>query len=785
MKKLGFLFIVLLAIFLCSCTDDSSEILYEEACNRWEEFLTADQLSLVTRMEISAKKKNEDHFLANEIAGAEAKICKTPFYMEAQQNGDIMIIQEEEGKLYSYTPSVLGSTYLERSYFGDMNSLDDATNSYYDEDLLLGLKAQDMKITFKEDTYLFKINMYKFLQNYKDSEEIKDIINSLGGDAKLFKNFWVTLSMSFSETIANLKIEMEYEYDGIRLNIIMDTKFDNQKFEKRDIFNDSSYTVLHPNTFGSVYRFSSVGKVMRIPSFSRNYFKFNFEKGQYGFYATDELGTGTGKWIDSWAISTVKIKLYNEKYEEIPIGMGMNSNETFTQRTFYISEPGTYYLYVLSDISIDMDICINNLNYDTIGFENKQEMPTTYKGKIEGEYDFDFFTTDGKEGEILVFKNTGQTPIPLIFCDYIGYDIPSIGLNVINDQRMIKLNEGENNFVICSDFLSYKEPFEYEFTTQKYTLENGYEENYKDLKKVTTDFSDLTYIAGHSLPNPRLIFEVETKSIIDFEFEMDGTPQSNVYAIVKDLEENSYVPMEENIFELKPGRYILEISSNSDFDECRVKYTATEIEDKEINVTLEESSLSELFSDDFPTVKAQNVGRTQKVKCNFTINADTLIVYDPSVNVYQKDGTPVFYFGHMFYRIVYLSQGEYYYLIKGSGDYYHSFSYPSKLGIVNDTLETTSNPNQMKEIQVGQELMLKKDWASDQDYLILYIQEDGFYSFNHMVMVYDENFIFMSIVYDSTVYDSARLMAGKYYLVLSHDSSTEINQEVPILITKK
>ncbi|MDE7384546.1 MAG: hypothetical protein K2M84_02185 [Anaeroplasmataceae bacterium] len=779
MKKIGFLFIALLAIFMCSCTD-SPEMLYEEACNRWEEFLAADQLSLVTKMEVSAKRKDEDYFLVNETASAEAKICKAPFYMEAQQNGELMIIQEEQGKLYSYVPSALGSKYLERSYFGDMNSLDDATNSYYDEEPLLGLKVQDMRITYEEDTYIFKINMYKFLQNYKDSEEIKDIISSLGGDAKLFKNFWVTLSMSFSETIADLKIEMEYEYDGICLNIIMDTKFDNQKFEKRDIFNDSSYTVLHPDTISSVYRFSSVGKVIRIPSYSANYFKFNFEKGQYGFYATDELGTGTGNWIDDWAISTVKIKLYNEKYEEIPVGMGINSYETFSQRTFYISEPGTYYLYAQSDISADMDICINKLNYDTIGFENTQEMPTSYKGKIEGEYDFDFFTIDGKEGEILVFKNTGQTPIPLIFCDYIGNNLPSIGLNVINDDRMIKLNEGENKFVICSNFRSYQEPFEYEFTTQKYFLENGYEENYEDLKKVTTDLSDLTYIAGHSLPNPRLTFEVETKSIIDFEFEKDGISQSDVYAIVKDLEENRYFSINGNIFELEPGSYILEISSNSDFDECRVKYTATEIEDKEINVTLEESSLSELLSDDFPTVKAQNVGRTQKVKCNFTINEDTLIVFEPSVKVYQHDGTPVFYFGNTYYTTVYLTQGEYYYLIEGSGSYYYDWSNPYTLGIVNDTLETTSNPNQMKEIQIGQELMLKKDWSRDEDFLILHIQEDGFYNFNHMVEVYDEDFRYMTFAYGST-----RLMAGKYYLIYPHDPSTEINQEVPILIIKK
>ncbi|MDE6047384.1 MAG: hypothetical protein K2F56_02015, partial [Anaeroplasmataceae bacterium] len=353
-------------------------------------------------------------------------------------------------------------------------------------------------------------------------------------------------------------------------------------------------------------------------------------------------------------------------------------------------------------------------------------------------------------------------------------------LRNIDDEIIINLHEGENKFIISSDFHYYIEPFEYEFVTKKYILENGYEENYEDLKRVTTDFSDLTYLAGNSLPNPRLSFDVETKSIIHFEFQSKDGSSSDIYAIVTDPEGNQYYSFDNNIYELDPGKYIVEINSYSDFHECQIKYTATEIEDKEIDVTLEESSLSELFSDDFPFVKAQNVGRTQKVKCRFTLNEDALIVFEPSVQVYQHDGTPVFYFGNNYYRTVYLPQGEYYYLIEGTGSYYYDGGNLYKIGIVNDKLETTSNPNQMKEIQIGEELVLKKDWARDEDYLILHIQEDGIYQFNHMIEVYDEDFRYMTFAYDST-----RLMAGKYYLIYPHDSSTEINQEVPILITKK
>ncbi len=622
---------------MCSCTDDS-EMLYEEACHRWEDFLAVDQLSLVTTMNISAKKKNEDYFLINESAGAAAKICKTPFYMETHSNGGLMIIQEEKGVLYSYAPLELGSKYLNKSYYGDMNYIDSITNSYYDEEPLSDLKAKNMKITYENDTYIFKINMYQFFENYKDSEEIKDIFSSLDVDIKTFKKIWVTLSMSFSETIADMKIEMDYEYEGICFDIIMDTKIDNQKFKRIDVYNDSYYTIydpgtiddvenmhpgtiddvenMHPDTIDSVEQFSSIGKVIRIPSFTTNYFKFNLEKGQYGLYATDELETETGNWLDDWALHQVRIRLFNEKKEEIPIGMGMEeSHDTFTQRTFYINEPGTYYLCAQSGISADMDICLNKLNYNTIGFENIQEVPTSYKGKIEGEYDFDLFTIDGKEGEILVFENTGQTEIPMIIRNDEGITPPA-SKNIIVNKKMVKLNEGENKFLVCGNFRSDEEPFEYEFTTRKIVLENGYEENYEDLKKVTTDFSDLTYIAGHSLPNPRLTFDVEVKSIIDFDFEMDGISQENVRAVVLDLDGNKYYSIDENIFELKPGKYILEIDANSDFVECQVKYTATEIEDKEINVILEESSLSKINSNDFPSVIAQNVGRTQKVKCN-------------------------------------------------------------------------------------------------------------------------------------------------------------------------
>ncbi len=99
---------------------------------------------------------------------------------------------------------------------------------------------------------------------------------------------------------------------------------------------------------------------------------------------------------------------------------------------------------------------------------------------------------------------------------------------------------------------------------------------------------------------------------------------------------------------------------------------------------------------------------------------------------------------------------------------------------MDDKLETTSNPSQMKEIKIGEELVLKKDWARDEDYLILHIEEDGLYHFNNRVEVYDVDFEHMGYVDDST-----RLEAGTYYLIYSHNAITEINQEVSIVITKK
>ncbi|MDE6241811.1 MAG: hypothetical protein K2M08_05290 [Anaeroplasmataceae bacterium] len=786
MKKIVFLFVILSTIFLCSCADMTSEEklrLYEEASNHWEEFFTTDQFSMVMDVEISAKEQGSLQFLTKEKARGEAKICKSPFYLEAVQGEELIIIQEEQGKLYSYmvSSSSKGINYLERNYYGEMNSIDSVEDSYYNEDPLSGLNVENMEMSFEEDVYTFKVNMYDYLQN-SDDESVKDIISSLGADEDVFKQFWVTLSMSFSKTTANLKIKMECKYEGINISIIMDTSFDNQKFERIDLQNTPNYVVLHPGTIENVYQFSSVGKVIQIPSFTTNYFKFDLEKGQYGFYATTELGTGTGNWIDDWSVHQLELKLYNENYEEIPMGMGMYPYATnFPEKTFYINEPGTYYLRVWSDISADMDMCINKLNYNTIGFEDTQEVPASYKGKIEGEYDFDVFTINGKEGETLLFKNTGESPIPLMYCEYIDYNNePFIVLRNIDDEIIINLHEGENKFIISSDFHYYIEPFEYEFVTKKYILENGYEENYEDLKRVTTDFSDLTYLAGNSLPNPRLSFDVETKSIIHFEFQSKDGSSSDIYAIVTDPEGNQYYSFDNNIYELDSGKYIVEINSYSDFHECQIKYTAIEIEDKEINVTLEESSLSELLSDDFPTVKAQNVGRTQKVICNFTLNEDTLIVFEPSVQVYQKDGTPVFYFENRYYRTIYLSQGEYYYLIEGIGSYYYDWSTTYKIGIVNDTLETTSNPNQMKEIKIGEELILKKDWARDEDYLILHVEEDGIYHFNDMIEIYNEDFRYVKLGYDST-----SLNAGTYYLIYLHDSSAEINQEVSILITKK
>lgn len=774
MKKISFIFVILMTIFMCSCINDSSEKLrlYEEASNRWQVFMNSDQLSIEVEMKVSAKKKDDVYFLVNESTRAEAKMCKSPFYLEAKQDREVLIIQEENGELYQYATSSSDSKYLERTYFGDMSSIDTIEDSYYDEDPLMGLNIDDMKINYDENVYTFKINLYDYIQNVDNAEEMKDIISSLGGDEKSFKNFWVTISMSFFETTADMIIKLDYLYEGINISIIMDTKFNNKKFSIVDVNNNPNYFIKHPNTMDGVYKSSSIGETIQIPSFTINYFKFNLEKGQYGFYATDVAD----QWIDDWALGCMDIKLYNENREEISIGMGINAySDSFPGKTFYISEPGTYYLRVWSDISEGMDICIKQLDYETIGFESKQEFASG-KGTIEGEYDFDVFTIDGKEGEVLVFKNTGKNPIPIYYCKYENsYSY----LEIVNDETLIELKKGENKFIICSDFHHYVKPIEYEFTVQKYVLENGYEKNYEDLKKVTTDFSNLTYIAGNSLPNPRLSFDVETKSIIDFQFQTDGILQSNAYAVVKDLKGNRYYSIEGNIYELDPGKYIVEIDASKSFTVCQIKYTATEIEDKEIDVTLEKGLLSNISN--FPTIKAQNVGRTQKVKYNFTLSEDSLIAFEPAIQIFHKDGTPIIYFGNNYYKIVDLSKGEYYYLIESIGNYYFPSS-DYKIGIAYDKLETTPNPSQMKEIKVGQELVLRKDWDYDVDYLILHIEEDGWYQFNKVLDIYDTDFRYLTFTY---LFDANMLNAGTYYLIYSHYGYyAEESNEVSILITK-
>lgn len=782
MKKMGFLFFVLLTIFMCSCAGNSSKEklkLYEEVSNHWKEFFTTDQFSMVIDAEVSTKKKGELQYLAKESTQTETKICKSPFYLEVLGNGELTLIQEEQGKLYSYKDSSSSGEkhYLDRVYFGEMDSIDDIEDSYYAEDPLSGLPIDDMEISFKEAVYTFKITMYDLFKNTND-ENVKEIIASLDIDDNVFKKFWVTLSMTFSENAANMKIKMECEYEGVIISIRMDTKFNSQEIKKIDLQNNPYYILKHPNTIDGIYQFSSIGKTIHIPSFTTNYFKFDLEKGQYGVYATNKLGTGTGNWIDDWALGNLRLELYDENKKEIPMGMGMDPYATeFTKKTFYISESGTYYLRVWSNISCTMDMCVNKLNYDTIGFESAYEL-TTYKGKIEGEYDFDVFTINGKENEILVFKNTGLSPIPLIYFDYqafINNRRNSTKLDIVNNELMVRLKEGKNQFIISSDFQNQTIPFEYEFIASKFTLENGYEENYEDLKSVTTDYSNLTYLTGTVLPNPRLSLSVETKSIIDFKFQYKENPV-NIYAIVKDLEGNPISSISGNIFELDPGKYIVEIMSFSSFEKCKIKYIVTEIEDKEIDVTLEESSLSEFLNGNFPTVESQNVGRTQKVKCNFAIREGTLIASVADVMLYHKDGTPVFNLNSS--AVTYLEPGEYYYMIEGAGTYYklkHSY----KIAIVTDKLETASALSQMKEIKIGQKLVLKKEWKNDQEYLILNIQEEGIYRFNQEVCLYNDEFNIITYTKDIT------LNAGTYYICYSYPYDSKINQETSIVVNKE
>lgn len=575
MKKMIFILIVLLSFFTCSCMQNPQEKkkeICEEVNHLWEDFFDTEQYSISIDMKVSAKEKSDKSVILNEKAQASLKYSKSPLYFETQENGAVVLIQEEEGDLYSYTSSSTNPNLLEKTYFGNKDSLNQLVGAN-NEVPIEGLDIDSIEVKLVKDTYIYKVNLEDFLQNTSNEDQLKEIFSSLGINPQRFKDFWIVMKMNFFEDTAQMIMEMDFEYEGLIISIHLKYLYDHREFEKINLEN-YTINVEHPNSITGVHQFSSLGTTIRLPYFSTNYFKFKLEKGQYGIYATDD--PSSNNWIDSWALSNLNVKFYNEKQEEIPMGLDIDSYATFPKKTFYIPEAGTYYLSVSVTVSCDMYIRLNKLNYETVVFETKQELLTSHKGTIEGEYDFDLFTTDGKEGEIVVLENKLVSPLPLLFYQK-NVSSPYGHVQFVSDVCIIELHNGENKIFVCSDFDGYKYPIDYDFDVKKYVLKNGYEKRVRDLKEITTEFSDLTYIVGYSLPKPRVLLKIEKKSNVKFEFQSEEKPQ--FYVIVKKNEQDIGTHFYDgDSMDLEPGTYIVEMGVNSVFAECQIKYSALEAE---------------------------------------------------------------------------------------------------------------------------------------------------------------------------------------------------------------
>ncbi|MDE6583817.1 MAG: hypothetical protein K2K15_00280, partial [Anaeroplasmataceae bacterium] len=365
----------------------------------------------------------------------------------------------------------------------------------------------------------------------------------------------------------------------------------------------------------------------------------------------------------------------------------------------------------------------------------------------------------------ILFKNTGKNRLYLIYCEYIDdYGDPHFTYKYIINEEYVKINSGTNKFIICSDFKFDQSPMEYSFTTELVPLENGYEENYEDLKRVTTEFSEEVYYAGYGLPSPRLALELETKSLIQFDFKAD-TPQLKGSVHVLDLDGN--VLSYSDTCELEPGKYIVEFyGSYYSFTMCQIKYTRTELPDLDINVTLNKGNLKDIQTNSFPVVTAQNIGKTQNVKYHFTLNESSKLAYQRDLKIYKEDGTVICDFNTPeYYSVVLLPKGEYYFIIEYfSGTYYDYSPQQFKMGIVEDELDTVLDFDNMTELRIGEDLVFKRDWDYDVEYLVLNITEEGDYQFNQQLTIFNEDF---NRLFTTYTYEPAHLKPGKYYLIFS------------------
>lgn len=388
------------------------------------------------------------------------KMMNNPIYIETHVNDQTEIIAQENDKIFEYI--VKDNNKVDRNflgYLGDYNITENEES--FDIVELTSFNKQKCKIKIEDNTYTIT-GLYKDLIDNESKEMFESVFKNMKSLLDELYNTEVTIKYIFEEDRLVMSISLTFIYEDI--SIYMEVIYDMyiNSFVPINIY-DGSYNITNPTNFEEAFELENLDVDIKCNRGEKVYYVVELEKGMLVANNKDAY-----------------FELYDMNKNLVSESLGNDSSVSIKELYPYMAVPekGKYYLAIYKFSGSNQNVKISLYEYETILNDSIVNLNyvLNYEGQIEGIYDFERFVYKKNENtkeKSLKINNTGDNTIFLYRYNYSKNE----GLMRIepNSSYYLYLEEGENEFIICQDFISnsYSEVVEYSVNVETYDLYFG------------------------------------------------------------------------------------------------------------------------------------------------------------------------------------------------------------------------------------------------------------------------------------------------------------------------
>ena len=450
MKKIISLFLIF-SFFVTGCYFNNGKFhkLEQELTN----FLNEVNESNYFNLDISAKVDDEK-------AQESIKMINDPIYIETYVNDQTEIIAQENDKIFEYI--VKENKNVDRNFLGYVEDYKITENvESFDVVELTSFNKQKCKIKIEDNTYTIT-GLYENLINEDSKEMFESVFKNMKSLLDELYNTEVTIKYIFEEDRLVMSISLTFIYEDISIYIEVAYDMYINSFVPINIY-DGSYNITNPTNFEEAFELENLDEDIKCERGEKVYYVVELEKGML---VADN--------------KNASFELYDMNKNLVSESLGRNSKALREELYPYMAVPekGKYYLAIYKFGSSNQNVKISLYEYETILSDSVVNLNyvSNYEGQIEGIYDFERFVYKKNENtkeKSLKINNTGDNTIFLYRYNYSKNE----GLICVepNSSYYLYLEEGENEFFICQDFISnsYSEVVEYSVNVETYDLYFG------------------------------------------------------------------------------------------------------------------------------------------------------------------------------------------------------------------------------------------------------------------------------------------------------------------------